>query len=175
MEKYIEHHGIEGMHWGVRLGPPYPLSKEAAAVKSLLKKLNNISYKEFDTLMSPEQVLKTGSGSCHDQVMYEYDELKKAGIDPNIIFFIEADKNGQGGETHSLVSFELNGKVFWLENAWEDNKGLHSYKTEKELVKDVVRKWNKKKQFPFVYDGVLNYNDLKPGMDLQDIINKVKF
>ena len=74
-----------------------------------------------------------------------------------------------------MVSFELNGKVFWLENAWEDNKGLHSYKTEKELVKDVVRKWNKKKQFPFVYDGALNYNDLKPGMDLQDIINKVKF
>lgn len=32
---YISHHGIEGQHWGVRNGPPYPLNK--AGKKALLK------------------------------------------------------------------------------------------------------------------------------------------
>ena len=54
----LYHHGTLGMHWGIKLGPPYPLSKEAAGVNDLLKDLSSIQYKEFTTLMSPESVAK---------------------------------------------------------------------------------------------------------------------
>ena len=41
----IEHHGIDGMHWGVRNGPPYPLSQEkhAKVVRSAKKEESKTS------------------------------------------------------------------------------------------------------------------------------------
>ena len=33
----LAHHGIEGMHWGVRNGPPYPLDRSISTGKSLKK------------------------------------------------------------------------------------------------------------------------------------------
>lgn len=38
-EEFLEHHGILGMHWGQRNGPPYPLSKAISTGKSLRKKV----------------------------------------------------------------------------------------------------------------------------------------
>lgn len=37
-EDHIAHHGIDGQKWGVRKGPPYPLKRGAAKVKSGYKK-----------------------------------------------------------------------------------------------------------------------------------------
>ncbi len=163
------------MKWGVKLGPPYPLSKQAQGINFLIKDLNKFSYKEFEKLMSPNEVRETKSGSCHDQVLYEYTELKKLGLNPKCKFFIESDNQGQGGTTHSLVFFNLNNKTFWLENAWDDEKGLRSYKNEQAMVKDVVRRWNKKPQFPILYEGDLNLAKMRKGMTLQDIVNIVDF
>ncbi len=33
LEDWLEHHGIEGQKWGVRRGPPYPLTPEAKSYK----------------------------------------------------------------------------------------------------------------------------------------------
>ena len=44
VEDYLEHHGILGMSWGHRNGPPYPLSTEAhsaAEKKAGWKKYQN--------------------------------------------------------------------------------------------------------------------------------------
>lgn len=171
----LYHHGTLGMHWGIKLGPPYPLSKKAAGVNKLLKDLSRISYKEFTTLMSPESVANSKEGSCHDQTYFEATRLRELGIDPTIHFYIEANENGQGGTTHSFVSFNLAEKTYWMENAWEGNKGLHSYSDENQLKKDIAKHWEKNKKFPLLYSGVLNYSKLKPGMSLQDIIEAVEF
>ena len=37
----LYHHGIKGQHWGVRNGPPYPLSSEARSVIKRTADLNN--------------------------------------------------------------------------------------------------------------------------------------
>ena len=171
----LYHHGTLGMHWGIKLGPPYPLSKEAAGVNDLLKDLSSIQYKEFTTLMSPESVAKKKAGSCHDQTYFEATRLREIGVEPTIHFYIEANKNGQGGATHSLVSFNLSGKTYWMENAWESNKGLRSYQNKEQLKKDIKKLWEKNKKFPFLYSGTLDYSKLKPGMSLEDIINAVEF
>lgn len=174
MNDYLCHHGVIGMHWGVRLGPPYPLSREAEGVSQLTRSLSKIGYKEFDRLMSPKELELRKKGSCHDQVLYECSRLEKCGITPKVKFFIEADKNGQGGTTHSCVTFKLNNRFYWLENAWQDQKGLRAYTSEKKLVDDILRKWDKKREFPYVYDGNLDYKKMKPGMNLQQLIDVVE-
>lgn len=47
---YLAHHGIIGMHWGERNGPPYPL--DASAKSSSEKKKSNKQY------VSPHQISK---------------------------------------------------------------------------------------------------------------------
>lgn len=171
----LYHHGIQGMRWGIRLGPPYPLSQQAKAVKKLAGDLDKIGYKEFTRLMSPQEVVRMKAGSCHDQVLYEYNFLKKNGLAPKAHFFIETDDRGQGGQTHSMVYFQLNKKFIWIENAWEDQKGLHSYSSEESLLTDVRKRWGTSSEFPNIYDGDLDCEKLRPGMDLQEIVDVADF
>ena len=50
---YLEHHGIDGMKWGVQNGPPYPLDKEKhdRVVKKGQKKIKSLmdKHKEKET------------------------------------------------------------------------------------------------------------------------------
>lgn len=170
-EDFLAHHGVKGQKWGVRLGPPYPLSKQATAVKNLVNDIKQIKYKEFTKLMSPQEVAQSKSGSCHDQVFYEYDYLKQNGLDPKAHFFIELDGKGHGGQTHSIIYFLLNDKYYWLENAWGDQKGLHDYPSKDQLIADVLDRWDKSAEYPDIYDGNMDCEKLHPGMSLQEIID----
>ena len=38
----LQHHGIDGMHWGVRNGPPYPLSEARARLDSAKSKYDKL-------------------------------------------------------------------------------------------------------------------------------------
>jgi len=46
---YLKHHGIEGQHWGVRRGPPYPIEdkvlKKGTRLNSVSATLNSDDYK----------------------------------------------------------------------------------------------------------------------------------
>ena len=60
---YIMHHGIKGMHWGERNGPPYPLDSSISTGKSLKKDHVSKSKKEstsknIDNTAESEKVLK---------------------------------------------------------------------------------------------------------------------
>jgi len=49
----LMHHGISGMHWGVKNGPPYPLdAKTSAAIKSGKNEKARFSSKEYQDLRS---------------------------------------------------------------------------------------------------------------------------
>lgn len=34
VDEFLAHHGIEGMHWGVKNGPPYPLDRSKGSIES---------------------------------------------------------------------------------------------------------------------------------------------
>lgn len=172
-QRYLAHHGIKGQKWGVKLGPPYPLTEQANSVNQLVKQLKGFSYKEFSTLMNPSKVKSSKTGSCHDQVYFEATELRKAGLKPQIKFLIEVDDKGQGGATHSFVHFKLGKSVFWLENAWGGMEGLHRYSSESSMMKDVKTRWEKNPSYPNLYSGSIKYDSLKPGMTLSQILDAV--
>lgn len=140
---FLSHHGIKGQKWGVKHGPPYPLNKEQSALmqtngdEDLVKKMGSFRYKNFTRLMSPEEVEKSRSGSCHDQVVYAYKELQKLGLNPKAEFVMETDAKGNGGMTHSFIYYEKNGKIIWFENAWKERAGLSEYDSLSTIKKEI--------------------------------------
>ena len=133
---------------------------------------NNIRYKNFMQLMTPREVLKAKKGSCHDQVVFEMAALKALGYSPTAYFVLEHDdkpNNSQGGETHSYVVVKDNGKLYWLENAWEQYAGVNEI-TNPKFIRQAhkERAWgdsNKFKQLEVVrFAG-------QPGDSLQQLVD----
>lgn len=181
-ENYLEHYGRKGMKWGQHIfGKNRTVGKKrrksVSYAKELQAKLNKmISYSDYTKLQSPEETLRKRSGSCHDQVILELDELRKSGIDAKARFLIEYDpKTGQGGTTHSFVYFNQNGKTYWLENAWGGREGLHEYDSLKDVEKDIAKfmkeeRGNHPSQFTNIQFS--NFGTHEYGENLQEFVNR---
>lgn len=142
--------------------------------ESLSKSMSDVKYKDFDRLMSPEEVAKARKGSCHDQVMYEYDQLKKMGKNPEATFVIEHDRNYNGGSTHSFVTYKEDGKIKWLENAWGDHKGIKEFNSFNELKKYIKNNYGgDTKKYPYISFYDFKPEKHKPGESLQELLDVV--
>ena len=146
------------------------------ALSSYMKQ--KISYSSFDRLKSPDQTLRDGSGDCHSQVMLEIDQLKKLGVSPKALFFIEYDpKTNQGGQTHSFVYYNKNGKTYWFENAWGGHEGIHQYNSVANMKRDVIQahlseQSSNRKKYSELEFGDFNPDEHVPGETLQELVDK---
>lgn len=153
--------------------------REPKDPKSLFNRTKDFKYKEFDKLMSPEEVEKTGSGSCHDQVMYEMAKLRKMGFDPKATFVMEVTDGGQGGMTHSYVTFKQGDKTYWIEpaNTWSDRSGLNEFSSASD-VRKAFREAHKSGEFgnKSSYKNLIfqDFDDRKhtPGETLEEFVEK---
>lgn len=137
----------------------------------------NISYKKYTKLMSPEDVYHSKKGSCHDQVMFELYCLQKLKLHPKALFLIEYNDTGRGNSnvTHSLVYYKKNNKIYWFENAWGGQEGIHEFNSLDELKEKITDLHNSGK-----FGNACIYPDLefrsfkthKPGETLQELVNK---
>ena len=138
----------------------------------------NIRYSNYTKLMSHDDVAIEKHGSCHDQVMFEIEELHKMGEKPKSLFIMEYNKSGQGGMTHSLVWVDNhNNEILWIENAWSDMQGIHKFQSVKDLKNHITQlhktgKFGNIKQFPSLEIVSLNVNEHKPGETLQEFVHK---
>ena len=133
--------------------------------------MSDFTYIEFERLMSPNQVFKTESGSCHDMVMFEYDELQKQGLDPKARFMIAVDDSGQGSETHSFVFYSEGRYTYWFEQAWNDYAGIHEFDSEKELLDFVVTAFIQRNPGKVIYLTEFIPEDHQIGEDLQTLVD----
>lgn len=87
-EDYIEHHGIKGQQWGVKHGPPYPLSKP---MSNKIKKYKTIasssrSEQEKETVKALEKIAKR---EWLNKKAYEGFEPEKAMLDKYLKYKIK--------------------------------------------------------------------------------------
>lgn len=176
-EDWLMHHGIKGQKWGVRNGPPYPL-KGFKSPQELSAYMRNFKYREFTTLKSPDEVGRTKSGSCHDQVMYELQQLRRMGLNPKAKFLMEIADNGQGGMTHSFVYWAAAGKINYLENAWGGREGIRQYDSIDQLENAFRRAHqngsfgNRSRGYTNLEFGDFNDSEHRIGEDLQELVDK---
>jgi len=137
----------------------------------LLYLMSNFEYINFDTLMDSTEVVNTLSGSCHDQVMFELDELSKQGLNPKAKFLIAVDDNGTGGETHSFVYYPEDSDLFWFENAWEDYRGIHEFDTEQEMLDFVIDAFMNRNPGKEIYIADFDPENHIVGEDLQTLVD----
>ena len=137
----------------------------------LLDLMSHIGYSDFSRLKSPLETFITTSGSCHDQVMLEFQELFDMGLSPRAKFIMAVDEDNQGGETHSFVYYEVDGKYFWFENAWEDMQGIHEYDSEAELIDAVMYAFGQRVLFDRLYIADFVPADHVIGEDLDTLVD----
>lgn len=101
----------------------------------------NISYSSPDNwrLQSAHKTKRTRCGNCHDQALFAEKQLRRMGKKSGRLFFIE-HKGSKGGRTHTLPYYiDKDNKVYWLENAWEAQKGIHGpYNSIEDLKKHIT-------------------------------------
>lgn len=92
-------------------------------------------------LQSPKEIIKNKIGVCWDQVELERYYFK--GNDWNIKTFFIVHYDGDKCPTHTFLTFEKDNKFYWFEHSWEKLRGIHEYRTLKNLLKDVKAKFIK--------------------------------
>ena len=138
----------------------------------------NIHYAPFTRLKTDAQLIKTGTGSCHDQVAFEFPRLRSMDVNPKILFmYTYKEGESVGGMTHSLVYWTIeNGTTYWFENAWVGAQGIHKFDSIDALKKDLTSRYQKMpiaQRFPeieFVNVGIRHY---KAGVDLKTLVNSI--
>lgn len=139
----------------------------------------NIHYAPYVRLKTDVQVIKTKSGSCHDQVYFAYPKLRSMGVSPQILFFIAYNsETNTNGMTHSLIYWkdDENGGVTWFENSWGGQQGIKEYKSLddlKEYIETEYAKMPAAKKNPELYFRHTSINRFKPGMTLAELVNRI--
>ena len=138
---------------------------------------SNVHYANFTKLKSSDGVAESKSGSCHDQVVFEYNALKNMGKKPKILFFIAyREGSNQGGMTHSLVYYSEGNKVKWFENSWSGMEGIHTYDSLSDLKADIKRIYSNMpdaKNFPELEFKSASISDFDTGMNLGEFVSGI--
>ena len=112
---------------------------------------NNIKYdKSLSdwTLNSPSEVFINKKGNCHDQSLFEAFILHSLRIPNGQLFFVEYSKdNLVRGNAHTLTWYRIDKdnsdyphSYYWIENAWENQSGIHGPYNDLDGLKHAVFK-----------------------------------
>lgn len=114
------------------------------------KHIMDENFSDNYKLQSPKEVIKNQIGVCWDQVEFERYYFKGTNFDIRTYFLVHYDNDKC--PTHTFLTFEKNGKYYWLEHSWKKFRGIHEYSSLKELLFDVRQKFIK-------YELNNNYQD----------------
>lgn len=137
----------------------------------------NISYDktihEWE-LKSASELYSTKTGNCHDQSLFIDVILRLLQIDHGQLFFVEYSKSKSTGNAHTLSWYKKDRKYYWLENAWEDQAGIHGpYNSINELKNAILNIYNNDNDLnSHNYDGIAfgEKNMYELGMSLGEYV-----
>lgn len=120
-----------------------------AIIQELDKLMIDIDYGTFDstgneltveedivnnaTVQSPIALLKNKKGNCVDQTNFICNYLKNNGIKPKV-YLMEYDDNCGQYPSVMFTTFDYDDKVYWYENAWTEQKGIHEFNLPNECL-----------------------------------------
>lgn len=64
-ESYLAHHGTPNMKWGIRNGPPYPLSAVQKSVGKIKTKMNKGEITKSEAIKQEKEVIKNNPETAH--------------------------------------------------------------------------------------------------------------
>ena len=102
-------------------------------------------FSKFYYLQTPEELLKSKCGVCWDQVELERKLFQENNIKFKTYFIYIVDNDSLF--SHTFLVYEDNNNYCWFEHSWGKYKGIHKYKTEKELLLDVKDKMKKEHKY----------------------------
>ena len=114
-----------------------------------------IHWGEKIYLLTPEELLEKRYGVCFDQV-----ELERMLFESEKIFvktYFICTYGGDNLPSHTFLTYESDGFIFWFEHSWAKYRGVHKYESLKELLLDVKGKFINshdvnREAFTFVYE-----------------------
>ena len=101
------------------------------------KKIDKDVFMSLYTLQTPEEVRKNSIGLCWDQVELEREFFEDSDILHKVLMIIYYDNDKMFN--HTFLTFEDNGKFYWFENSWENQKGIHEFNTYEELLNHIKK------------------------------------
>lgn len=136
--------------------------------------VKNIRYSTHTKLKSVRELMESGSGSCHDQSYFIHKILKINKIKSTVLFMIESNENGEGGETHSFTVYYEKDKIIWVETAWVQMRGFHTFRSLQEIKNKLIKmhkdgKWGNYNKYPTLEIAVMKAS---PGDTLNEIVQK---
>lgn len=151
----LKHHGTQGMHWGERNGPPYPLNSKGKLkkAKQLVNELNtkwsygvmvdgkkkedisDMDWSKYRT-QPVQELAKTKTGLCWDFVNYQHAVLDSAGIpNKNYMAVYRRSNNPEDIITHTFTIAQIGDKNYWIESAKWNDRGMHEVESFKDVIK----------------------------------------
>ena len=129
----------------------------------------NIKYDHNYKFNTPEEVLKSHSGDCHDQAFLLNRILKSLGYEVGRIFVVEFKEWGKpGGATHTVCWYKEDNKYKWIETAWGGFTGIHGpFNTLEELKEYVKKHWNWSGENDKLY---MTSTKVKPPMSFENYV-----
>ena len=171
----LYHHGILGMKWGKRNGPPYPLDA-AGKQKRMADLSEELNTKwEYGVLDNGEHMIDTADydwskyrtipietlkkekiGVCWDFVNYENYIAKSMGLNTKAYMFTMQKSNKPDDiVTHTFLTYENDGQEYWIESAAWPKRGLHEISSYKDVIaelNDMYKNDGSKAYSVFEYD-----------------------
>ncbi|MBQ6285623.1 MAG: hypothetical protein IJK67_04865 [Bacilli bacterium] len=87
-----------------------------------------------------EEMLKSGIGTCWDQVELERLWFEKNNYEIKTIFIWFEVNYENNYPTHTFLLFKKNNKWYWFEHAFESYKGIHQFDNIQEAIDYVITK-----------------------------------
>jgi hypothetical protein len=128
-------------------------------IKKIFNEIKHIKYESKEFIRNSKEIINSGKGDCHEQALVIYDKCINENLNAKRLFFIAYNPknppNSPGGETHTLCYVNLGEKIFWIENAWYEMKGIHEFNSLHELKEEIKKSYLKfsktVKLFPNLY------------------------